>query len=129
MYVTNTEIKERGIVILFQIIFFTSFSLLRHNDLVDRNIRIILTIFMFLILTGLILWSILISKKKILNCGLYGVIMFFLFETMKFIEYKLNLLPKYNENPIASIIISFILLFIYFCLIYFVSVFVKNKKR
>lgn len=129
MFVTNSEIKKRGIVILFQILFFTSFSLLRHNDFIDRNIKITLIIFMFLILTGLIYWSVLISKKRLLNCGLYGVSMLFLFETTKFIEYKLNLLPKYNEHPIASLVVLFILLFIYFGFIYLAIKLLNKSKK
>ena len=40
------------------------------------------------------------------------------FEAMKFIEYKLNLLPRYRENPVASLVVSFILIFSYFGFIY-----------
>ena len=108
MYVTNSEIKNKGIVILYQILFFTSFFFLRHNNLIE---------------------SILISKKRLFNCGFYGINMLFFFETMKFIEYKLNLLPKYNEHPIASLVISFILLFIYFSLIYLASILMKKSIR
>ncbi len=129
MSVTDPEIKIRGSIVLSQILFFTSFSLLRYNDLIHRNIRIALIIVMFVILTGLIFWSVLISKKQFLNCVLYGVSMLFLFETMKFIEYKLNLLPKYNEHPIASLVVSFILLFIYFGFIYFASILMKKQKN
>lgn len=127
MSVTDPEIKRRSTIILSQILFFTSFSLLRYNDLIHRNIRIVLIVIIFIILTGLIFWSVLISKKQFLNCVLYGVSMLFLFETMKFIEFKLNLLPKYNEHPIASLVVSFILVFLYFGFIYFVSVFIKKK--
>jgi len=129
MYVTNSEIKNKGIVILYQILFFTSFFFLRHNNLIERNIKITLIIFLFLILTWLIFRSILISKKRLFNCGFYGINMLFFFETMKFIEYKLNLLPKYNEHPIASLVISFILLFIYFSLIYLASILMKKSIR
>ena len=127
MSVTDPEIKRRSTIILSQILFFTSFSILRYNDLIHTNIRIVLIVIIFIILTGLIFWSVLISKKQFLNCVLYGFSMLFLFETMKFIEFKLNLLPKYNEHPIASLVVSFILVFLYFGFIYFVSVFIRKK--
>jgi hypothetical protein len=65
--------------------------------------------------------SILYSKKRIISCVVYTISMLFFLEGMKFIEYKLNLLPRYSEHPFASLISSFFVILIYIGFLYLVG--------
>jgi len=90
--------------------------------------EIILEIFLLLGLSLGMGRYILKSDRMIHTTFWSGISLFLLFEASKYIEYLLGYLPNYLDVPIISLLLSFMLIFVYMSVLYVACLLWKRKN-
>jgi hypothetical protein len=117
-------------LLVLQILFFTFFSLLTHvlkdNNLLRRFLYLILIISVTTYLSIFIYNAGTVLKPFFIN--LFSL--FFFFELMKYIEFLLGFLPRYNDVPfLIRYTFSFICIAIYVGIITLICFLFRNYRK
>ena len=126
-------------IILFQVFFFIFLFCIKfffHSRCdvelervfyIQSGIEVKLEILLLLGLSFGMCSNILKSEKMFHTSLWIGLSLCFLFETSKYIEYRLGFLPNYGDVPImVSIFLSIVTIFIYVCVLYVVCLLLKK---
>jgi len=106
---TNSLLKHIIFQIILTILIFSILHFFNFNNVITHNAIII-----FFLLFTIYLSRILYKSNKRINLSVRLIFnLFLLFESFKYVEFKMGFLPHYNEVPIISAVFSFLIIVIY----------------